>query len=383
MHDFGLYHLIDRRTEDQKEADARQAELDLQDQYVQPGERNPTPHPSQPQPSADGWRRAIEEAKPVPCLVAAVGWLAYRRAKLAVDLSEWWHISPRTLAVLLGCTSDSFSAAWKDAGGPDLRTLEIEVKRRLHGYDFDPVGPSKAASARSWLRLQPCGWDPGLLDRRIRQGLAADLSDYEGPARRKERHVQRARKRVAGLGLDFSPAHDRFTAVDVEATGFKSESRIIEISLVVFEAGEEVEAMTTLVNPGAPIPQAIRKLTGIHDRMIAKSPPFRAFAQRLRARLDGQRMVAHHARFERQILEAEFARAGVPMPDMVDVCTLKLARKLSPKKAKCKLDAACRRFKVPLVGHHRAEADARACGLLLLALEREQAQQALIGLGRS
>lgn len=76
--------------------------------------------------------------------------------------------------------------------------------------------------------------------------------------------------------------------------------------------------------------------------------------------------VAHNAPFDRKVLHACCARAGLPAPAAPFLCTLKGARRALrlPSHA---LNAVCAHCGIPL-DHHHAESDALAAAALLLHL---------------
>lgn len=63
-----------------------------------------------------------------------------------------------------------------------------------------------------------------------------------------------------------------FIALDIEATGFGSASRIVEFAAVYSEAGRIIEGFDTLVNPGIPIPESASLVHGIYDEHVAGAP---------------------------------------------------------------------------------------------------------------
>lgn len=81
-------------------------------------------------------------------------------------------------------------------------------------------------------------------------------------------------------------------------------------------------------------------------------------------------VVAHNKSFDRSVLAACCAHAGVAMPDVRFKCTMEQARKLwniYPSK----LPDVCRHFGIPL-NHHDALSDTLACAhIMIKALERD------------
>ena len=65
-----------------------------------------------------------------------------------------------------------------------------------------------------------------------------------------------------------------FAVVDVETTGMRAagSDRITEIAVVVVCGGRREVVFESLVNPGRPIPPAIRAITNITDEMVRAAP---------------------------------------------------------------------------------------------------------------
>jgi DNA polymerase III subunit epsilon len=153
-------------------------------------------------------------------------------------------------------------------------------------------------------------------------------------------------------------AHLPMVFVDLETTGATaSTDRITEIGIVeVSENG--VSEWSTLVNPEAPIPPFIERMTGISNEMVASAPRFAQLADEVLGRLQGRMFIAHNARFDYGFLKQEFRRVGVSFRATV-LCTVKLSRKLYPQHFKHNLDSLIERHGLYADGRHRALADAQ------------------------
>ena len=100
--------------------------------------------------------------------------------------------------------------------------------------------------------------------------------------------------------------------LDLETTGVNiQEDRIVEIGILRIGPSGAVETWETLVHPGRPIPPEATAVHGITDAMVAEAPPFAAIAETVDRWLEGCDLGGFNARkFDRPLLEAEFARAG-------------------------------------------------------------------------
>ena len=74
-----------------------------------------------------------------------------------------------------------------------------------------------------------------------------------------------------------------FAVVDVETTGMRAlgSDRITEIAVVVVSGGRREVVFESLVNPGRPIPPAIRAITNITDEMVRYAPTFAEVCDRV------------------------------------------------------------------------------------------------------
>ena len=162
---------------------------------------------------------------------------------------------------------------------------------------------------------------------------------------------------------------DSFIALDVETTGLDAGThRVVEIALVRFEAGREIDAWSSLVNPGCNIPPDATAIHGIGDRDAAGAPAFADLAPVITERIVGLPLLAYNAPFDYGFLVSEMARTGRTVPPLATwLDPLPLVRVRSAS-GRATLTAACRRFGVPLPRAHRAADDARAAGLLWLSL---------------
>lgn len=171
-----------------------------------------------------------------------------------------------------------------------------------------------------------------------------------------------------------------FLALDVETTGFvPGPDRVIEVAWVRFDRGRETERFSSLIRAdGVDVPDAVRRITGIHPAMLADRPTFAAVAPGLlQSMASVDFVVAYNAPFDRGFLAAELQRMDTSEPapglpaEVPWVDALAFVRDLESQRgeklSKGLVDVA-RRFGVALPSAHRAENDARATGELLLRL---------------
>lgn len=157
-------------------------------------------------------------------------------------------------------------------------------------------------------------------------------------------------------------------AIDVETTGFDvGRDRVIEIGIVHMLGGQVVERYGQLVNPGIPIPRAVRELTGIQQEDVADAPPFAALARGVFERLEGRCIVAYNLGFDRSFVSAELERCGLGFPEGPTLDPLIFARALLPWLKRKTLGEVAAELGVDLREAHRAKDDAEAAGHVLFA----------------
>ncbi len=141
---------------------------------------------------------------------------------------------------------------------------------------------------------------------------------------------------------------------DTETTGLKSDTdRIIEIA--AYDATEKT-SLCTFVNPGIPIPSESTQITGITDDMVKNAPDFKTAAEMFVEFCKGEVVLIAHNNdnFDKHFLVAEFARAGVKLPNYPYIDTLKWARKYRPDLPKFSLQYLREIYGVPAANAHRA-----------------------------
>ena len=159
----------------------------------------------------------------------------------------------------------------------------------------------------------------------------------------------------------------RVLGFDLETTGFNPKSqRIVQYALVGCEANGNAIQIDELVNPRMRIPPETTNVHGIHDEDVRNAPEFKQCVDEISTMMEGAVIVGHNIdRFDWPFLQAEFLRAGQPMPrPLVILDTLKIARRLKIPPSH-KLGVLCERFGISLENAHTAGADAAATLLLL------------------
>lgn len=167
-----------------------------------------------------------------------------------------------------------------------------------------------------------------------------------------------------------------------ETTGLDPRSeRVVEIGAV--ELDNRIPTGATFhvyINPEKEMPDEAFKVHGLSSEFLADKPKFAEIAESFRAFVGEGVLVAHNAAFDRGMINAEFARLGLPeIPGAQIVDTLALARKKHPG-AQNTLDALCARYGVDTSRRtkHGALLDAEL--LALVYVELIGGRQAALGI---
>ena len=102
-----------------------------------------------------------------------------------------------------------------------------------------------------------------------------------------------------------------FLLCDIETTGFNPrKDKIIEIALLRIQEWEIVERFESLVNPGMPLTDNIKKITGLDDQELKESPTYAELANGIKgfigkahtycwSAFDERFLIAHDRRLSR------------------------------------------------------------------------------------
>jgi len=160
-----------------------------------------------------------------------------------------------------------------------------------------------------------------------------------------------------------------FSVLDVETTGLSARNnRVIEIGIVKVKNLKVVDKYTTLINPGCDIPYFITQFTGIANRDVANSPRFSDTAEKIEKFIGNSIISGHNLSFDEAFLRYEFIRNGFEPLTNLNVCTLKLARKVFPNLKSKSLASVSEHLNIKNRDSHRALSDAEATAHILIKL---------------
>ncbi len=157
-----------------------------------------------------------------------------------------------------------------------------------------------------------------------------------------------------------------FAIIDIETCGGKFEfrkGRITEICILKHDGLSVVEKFTTLINPECNISPFYTKITNITNEMVADAPKFHEVAGKILEMTENCIFVAHNVGFDYSFIREEFASLGYTYKRET-LCTVRLSRKLLPKRISYSLGHLCASLGIEIFGRHRAEGDAVATAQL-------------------
>jgi DNA polymerase-3 subunit epsilon len=158
-----------------------------------------------------------------------------------------------------------------------------------------------------------------------------------------------------------------FLAIDFETSGYERHSACA-VGLVRVEDGEIVRRAYHLIRPSSSR-FVFTYLHGISWKDVCYEPHFGELWPVMEPLFRGvEFLVAHNAPFDRSVLRACCAAAGIDMPAVPFRCTVETARRvwnIYPTK----LPDVCAFLDIPLQ-HHEAASDSEACARIMIAAHR-------------
>lgn len=164
---------------------------------------------------------------------------------------------------------------------------------------------------------------------------------------------------------------DDVVVFDTETTGLAWHDRLVEVGAVRLQRGAVVARWSTLVDPRRPIPAATTQVHGLTDAMVRGAPPAREALEGLRRFSEGALLAAHYAVYDRGIIAAECARAGLAPLRNPLYCTWRLAKSSLQGAPRFGLAHLATHLGLPSHALHRALPDAElAATVLAVCCER-------------
>lgn len=166
--------------------------------------------------------------------------------------------------------------------------------------------------------------------------------------------------KVGAVGLDF-------TAIDFEtANGFRGSP--CSVGLTKVRGGRIVEEASWLMRPPSGYDHFDHhnvRIHGITPADVAGMPRFGELFPEIGAFIGDDVLAAHNAAFDLGVIRSALEVSGLPGPAYDYVCTVMLSRRCYSLVSNS-LPFAAEEAGVPLVNHHDATEDARACAGILI-----------------
>lgn len=164
---------------------------------------------------------------------------------------------------------------------------------------------------------------------------------------------------------------NRYVALDFETLDTWRAS-VCAVGCVVIENNQIVEEFHSLICPPSKYENPFCvEVHGIHYNDVKNSPTFPQVWEKIDKMIGDSPIVAHNYGFEKSCINACSEEFGTNN-DYEYIDTLKLSRNTLPFLPNHKLDTVCNYFNVELKKHHNALDDARACGNLLIEINKRR-----------
>lgn len=151
-------------------------------------------------------------------------------------------------------------------------------------------------------------------------------------------------------------------AFDTETSGaYPVNDDIVEIGAVKWRNGQIIEEYQTLVKPRRLMGDAVIKIHGITNEMVANSETIDQVLPKFHAFIGDAVVIAHHAPFDLGFLTYEFERLNLPLPPGETLCSSLLARALIGEAPNHRLQTLAGILNIPPGKAHRALDDAKVC----------------------
>lgn len=162
--------------------------------------------------------------------------------------------------------------------------------------------------------------------------------------------------------------------MDNLSTRSEKQPEIIEFCGLTIDpnTGRTINILDQLIRPTIPITEEITKMNNINNEMVRNAPTFKFLASDIRDLIErSDCVVAHHASFDRDMIDLEFAKLGmtkIAWPRII--CTIEATLHL--KGYRLSLSALYEYlFGVKFEGAHRARADVDALARIVVELRKK------------
>lgn len=132
---------------------------------------------------------------------------------------------------------------------------------------------------------------------------------------------------------------NNYVVLDFETTGLNGwTDAITQIGVIRIRERKRVAEFSTYVNPQRPIPNEVKKITGMSDRKVRNAPIIAVILPRLLDFIGDDIIVCHNAEFDAEFLRAACEKILKEKRFFDTRCTLEINRELSPNMKSHRLD---------------------------------------------
>ena len=162
-----------------------------------------------------------------------------------------------------------------------------------------------------------------------------------------------------------------FIAMDFETANYQKHSAC-SLALVMVQDSKIVGEYYTLIQPETEFFWKNIQIHGIRPEDVQEAPKFPDVWKQIQQYYQlNSLIVAHNAGFDTGVLAGCLDYYGLSQPNYLSLCTVRTSRKLYPEFTNHKLNTVCEQLQIPLLNHHDALEDSRACAQILLRQEEE------------
>ena len=159
--------------------------------------------------------------------------------------------------------------------------------------------------------------------------------------------------------------------LDTETTGLDyTKERMVEFAGVRLENGKVKDEFQTLINPQQHIRKSSIAIHGITQEMVQDAPTEAEIMPKILEFIGDYPIVAHNCIFDYSYLNEASIRTTGKKLENERIDTQYMFKEVYPEMESHGLDALTKKFKVELVNHHRAMADAMSLALAYPKLKK-------------
>ena len=159
--------------------------------------------------------------------------------------------------------------------------------------------------------------------------------------------------------------------LDIETTGLDyTKEKMVEFAGVRLENGKVKDEFQTLINPQQHIRKSSIAIHGITQEMVQDAPTEAEIMPKILEFIGDYPIVAHNCIFDYSYLNEASLRTTGKKLENERIDTQYMFKEVYPEMESHGLDALTKKFKVELVNHHRAMADAMSLALAYPKLKK-------------